>query len=250
MPPQTHHAITLRLVDYSETSQIAVLFSREAGKISAIAKGAKRQTPSTLAKFSGGLELLCLGEAVLIQRPNSELANFIEWHLLDAHWHLRSDLHAYRLALYAADVTHHLLTDHDPHPRTFDALHDLLEQLAHPQQHASVLLDFQWRLIDDLGYRPVLDRDVLTGQPLPADGSTLSFSPSASGLAADVPGENLWRIRRRTAEILLAQQTDHPLPNLTSQDLARANRLLCAYLRYLLDKHLPTMDVLISRHAP
>jgi hypothetical protein len=73
MPTLKDQAVVLRLVDWSETSQIAVLLTREHGKISAVAKGAKRQTPSIASRFSGGLELLCRGEAVYITKSGRDL---------------------------------------------------------------------------------------------------------------------------------------------------------------------------------
>ena len=81
MPSFTDSAICIRKLDWSETSQIVVLITEGHGKVSATAKGAKRQSPSTLAKFSGGIELLTAGEAVLITKPTADLANLIEWDL-------------------------------------------------------------------------------------------------------------------------------------------------------------------------
>lgn len=238
------NAIVLKLMDWSETSQIAVLLTRDHGKLSATAKGAKRQTPSVMAKFSGGLELLSRGEAVLMTKPTRELANLIEWDLADGCWPVRRDLRAFELAMYSVDLAHHLLHDHDPHPRSFGAL---TEYLKHPTDPAA-LLRYQWALIDDCGYRPTIDRDVETGEPLPAALPTLGFSASAGGLVADNGAGDRWRVRRSTVDLLSALQDGAPL-DAPDEGIDRANRLLCAYARTILDKHLPTMGAVLGETA-
>ncbi|MEX0742399.1 MAG: DNA repair protein RecO, partial [Phycisphaeraceae bacterium] len=155
-------AICIRLMDWSETSQIVVLLTEHHGKLAGTAKGAKRRNPSTLERFSGGVELLTRAEAVFIIKPTAELANLIEYDLIDAHWHLRRDIRAFGLGMYAADLVHHLLETGDPHPRTFHALRTFLAELADRERQGEALLRFQWAVIDDLGSKPVLDRNVET----------------------------------------------------------------------------------------
>lgn len=239
-------AICVRLMDWSETSQIVVLLTEHHGKVAATAKGAKRRNPSTLERFSGGVELLTRAEAVLIVKPTTELANLTEYDLLDAHWHLRRDLRAYGLAMYAADLAHHLIQDNTPHPRSFNALRTLLADLAEPHRQPEALLRFQWTLIDDMGYRPVLDHDAETGEPLPARATTLGFSASAGGVAADTGAADRWRVRRQTIDLLREAAAGGALSDTSADALARANRLLCVYVRYLLDKELPTMKAVLG----
>ncbi len=246
MPTVKDQAVCLRLRDWSETSQIAVLLTEAHGRVSVIAKGAKRQTPSTLQRFSGGVELLTRGEAVFITKANVELATLTEWNLLDAHWHLRRDLRAYRLAMYAGDLTTNLLHDHDPHPATFVALRDLLGALADRQAHQAALLTFQWALVTDLGYRPTLDHDVQTGDQLDEQAATLAFNPLSGGVVHDTGGDDRWRVRRQTVLLLRDAAAGRPLDDHPPEALQRANRLLCAYFRALLDRQLPTMDVLLG----
>ncbi len=54
-------AIVLRRLDYSETSQILALFTREYGQVRVIAKGIKR---STRSRFAVGIDLLEVGQVV------------------------------------------------------------------------------------------------------------------------------------------------------------------------------------------
>lgn len=238
-------ALCLRLLDWSETSQIAVLLTENHGKVSAVAKGAKRQTPSTLAKFSGGLELLTAGEAVMIVKRGSELATLTEWDLLDAHWHLRTDLRAYRLGMYAADLVHHIVQDHDPHPRTYRALKGFLSALSERALQPPALLRFQWSVVEDMGLRPVLDRDAATGEVLDETGGALAFSPAAGGVVADTGSRDRWRVRHETVALLrrLAERGEIEADD---GSLSRANKLLCVYFRSILDKQLPTMEVVLG----
>jgi len=202
VPAAKDNAICLRLLDWSETSQIAVLLTEHHGKISAVAKGAKRQQPSVLAKFSGGLELLSAGEAVLILKRHTELNQLTEWDLHDPHWHLRRTLPAYRLAMYAADLLHHVVHDHDPHPGAYQALRTFLAELADPAQRHSSLLRFQWRIVEEMGLRPVLERDAETGGKLDEAGDSLAFSASAGGVVSDTGASDRWRVRRGTVQLL------------------------------------------------
>lgn len=252
MPTLKDDAICLRLVDWSETSQIAVLLTEQHGKVAATAKGAKRQTPSTLAKFSGGLELLNRGEAVFITKRGRELANLIEWDLVEGYWPLRRNLRAYQLAMYAADLVHHLLQDHDAHPRTFHVLAELLGALAEaeatPARREAALLRFQWETILDAGYRPVLDRDVRTGQPLD-ERTPPAFSAAAGGLVAREPTNEQpdapWRVSHATIALLRVLAAGEAVDRFAEDTFRRANRLLCAYVRTVLDRHLTTMDALL-----
>ena len=204
-------AICIRLMEWSETSQITVLLTEHHGRVSATAKGARRQNPSTLQRFSGGVELLTRAEAMLIVKPTAELANLTEYDLIDAHWHLRSNLDAFGLAMYAADVLYHLLHDRDPHPRSYRALRAFLADLADRQQQQHALLRLHWEIIDDMGYRPALDRDVETGEPLHDHAHTHAFSAAAGGTVADTGAPDRWRVRRETVHLLREVAAGKPI---------------------------------------
>jgi DNA repair protein RecO (recombination protein O) len=240
------NAICLRLADWSETSQIVVLLTEAHGKLSATAKGAKRQAPSSLAKFSGGVELGTGGEAVLTVKNPNDLANLIEWDLRQPHWRLRRSLSAYRLGMYALDLTHHLVHDHDPHPQTYAALRDFLGALDEGANDAAALLGFQWSLVVDLGYEPVLDRDAQTDESLDEAAETAAFSAEAGGLVSDTGTADRWRVRMTTVRVLRAVASGEDPSGMDGESLERANRLLCVYFRAILDKQLPTMDYVLE----
>jgi DNA repair protein RecO (recombination protein O) len=242
-------AICIRLLDWSETSQVVALLTQGHGRLRAVAKGSKRTSPSSVQRYSGGIELLTLGQVVAISKPTSELANITEWDLQQPWWHLRQNLAAQHLGLYAADVAHAMLADDDPHPALFTALGDFLAGLIDPARHHASLLLFQWKLLIDTGYRPQLDADVHGGEVLPQRAAYL-FDPRGGGLTLkpDTPTDGdtgPWRVRHQTVE-LLRQADRGDIPDTDTQSLQRANRLLCSYLRCLLDRQLPTMRAVLG----
>ncbi|MBB6429936.1 DNA repair protein RecO [Algisphaera agarilytica] len=256
MPRFKDQAICIRDLDWSESSQVVVLLTETRGKVRGLAKGSKRQSPSSIQRFSGGIELLTAGQVIATSRPSSELASITEWDLQQDHFALRRDLRAQRVAMYAADLCHAMLADLDPHPESFRLLRDLLVALcggdsmraeARTPGVEGALLRFQWGLLADCGYKPELTRDVRRDEEL-ATVKTYTFDPVAGGLTSD-KGIADWRVRSETVEALRAVAEEGELSGFEPATLERANRLLCVYARTILDKELPTMGVVLGGAA-
>lgn len=242
MPTLKDDCVVLRLMDWSETSQIAVLLSRDHGKVSATAKGARRPTPSVMARFSGGLETVTRGEAVWIAKPGRDLANLTEWDLVDGYWAVRHDLRAFDLAMYAVDLAYHMLHDDDPHPATFAALSGFLEKLGRARTpgeapHDRTLLRFQWTVIEDAGFKPSIEAG--------DDRRLMHFSPTAGGLVGAAEA-GTWPVRAKTVAALRAAATGEALDDVDDSAILGANRLLCTYCCAILDRQLPTMSAVLG----
>lgn len=274
MPRFKDQAICIRDLDWSETSQLVVMLTRGHGKVRGLAKGSRRQSPSAIARFSGGINLLNRGEVVATTRRNTQLAAVTEWDLQDDHFHLRRDLAALRLASYGADLCNAMLADEDAHPGTFEALRAFLQALVRGGSevpppggaadasgaHGEALLRFQWAVLSDCGFQPELSRDVEADGPLDALGKAgaYTFDPKLGGFTTrDGVGDSPWRVRASTLgllRLLASGEMAGDLPGagalpgpLPGAGVLRANRLLCSYARALLDQELATMRVVLGR---
>lgn len=241
MPTITDQAIVIRRWDFSETSQTVSLFTRDHGIVRGLAKGAKREK----GDFSGGMDLLTRGEVVAIIKPGRDLATLTAWHLQEIYRALRTNLQANRIGLYMADLIHHMLIDHDPHPRMFEALASALDAMAEPADREAALLTMQWTLLVEAGYTPHLDRDAQTGEAIPATAKTLAFSAAAGGVMSiarhaqtDQPH---WKVRRETVDVLQSISRGESISSIGAETVRRANRLLAAYARELIGSEPPTM---------
>lgn len=218
-----------------------------------LAKGARREK----SPFSGGFEVLTRGQIVAITSPSLELATLTEWDLRRVYWASRRSWDGHLAAVYLVDAARHAVTDADPHPRLFDAMHAALcnmEQTAEPTGILGPLLAGQWALLVETGYRPLLFPlgDETAPRPAPSKGR-LWFDP-ASGAIHDraSPGvastSGYWPIRAETAAAL-ASLNEHALDDLPGviaglggcdkRTLLGANRLLAAYLREMLGREVP-----------
>lgn len=246
MPRLTDNAICIRDLDWSESSQVVVLLTQAHGKVRGLAKGSRRNSPSAIAKFSGGINLLSQGQAIATTKADAQLASITEWDLQDDHYHLRTSLRAQWSAMFAADLINALLADEDPHPGAFDAMQKLLTDFKHDDAIDAALLRFQWALLVDTGYRPELDRDVESGEALPG-ARAYSFDPKLGGLTTrNGMHDEHWRVRSNTVELLRAIANEKSSETFERDTTQRANRLLCTYFRSLIDKQLPTMNFILN----
>ncbi len=170
-------AITIRLTDYSETSQVAALYSREFGRVSVLAKGAKRPRNN----FEGRLDLLCHNAIVFVRKKHTTLHTLTECKLLDRFAGLRADVSRLYGALYAAELVREMTPDEESQPAVFDLLLGSLRSLGGGEDVGLALLLFEVRLLALAGYAPQLAACAGCGAgPLP--GGSVIYSPVVGGV--------------------------------------------------------------------
>jgi len=260
------HAICVRTWDWSETSQTAVLLSRDHGMIHVLAKGSKRDRSA----FSGGLEICTLGQMATIVKPGSDLALLTQWDLLGPMLGMRRCLIAYNAGMLAVDLIPRLIQDHDPHAAVHDSLLRLLvfcdEHGAREDENLEselmgMLAWYLWTVLVAIGAMPIVDHDVLTGDPLtPAD--VYGFSAQLGGITQDpitiqagrqdsssMTIEGVWRIRAQTVEMMNSLGQSPPavrfMEHSKEQNL-RLARLLSAYIRECTGTEIPAMQWLLE----
>src|SRR5690349_4217207 len=180
MPLVSDRCICLRKVEYSETSQILLLFAHEHGLVRVIAKGAHRTTKAGASKFGGGIDLLDLADAVFTHDPERELSTLTEWSLREGHLELRKNLRGIYLAQYAAELVAMLIEEHDPHPDLFDRLEHTVDELATPRAEEAFLA-FELDLLRETGYLAELVSCVSCGRDAAKSDATF-FSPGRGGV--------------------------------------------------------------------
>src|SRR3954470_10270307 len=110
-------AVVLRTTDWSESSRIATLWTREFGKVRALAKGGRRLKSS----FENALDLLTVCSIVLLRKSSGSLDLLTEAQVRERFSPLRHDLQALYGAYYTAELLGDWTEDYDPHPALFDA---------------------------------------------------------------------------------------------------------------------------------
>jgi len=235
MPVVFDDAVCIRVWDWSETSQTVSLFGREIGVVRGLAKGARREK----APFSGGFEVPMRGEAgVIIKHDSESLATLTQWDLRELFLPVRQTLAGFYAGMAIADVVHHAVRDHDPHPGLYDAMVASLRAIA-TAGPTPALLQFLWATLTETGYRPELTTDARRGGLIDLNQDTaLAFSPRLGGFLALQPGERAeelgaWRVRADTLRLLMqVSAAPTAAPGADGQPNAdRAARLLAAYLR-------------------
>src|SRR5262245_11274606 len=170
-------AIVLRTTDWSETSRIATLWTRELGKVRALAKGGRRLRSS----FESALDLLTVCDIVLLRKSAGSLDLLTEAQLARRFGRLRADLSALYAGYYVAELLADWTQDLDPHPALFDEAVSALGELGEAGVALGVrVMRFELVFLSELGYRPALDR--CAGCQQPAAGWPLAFSACAGGL--------------------------------------------------------------------
>jgi DNA repair protein RecO (recombination protein O) len=178
-------ALVVRAVEVGESDVVATLVTEQAGKVSAVARGARKGS----RRMGGALEPIHT-VAVLVDDRGGDLATLKEARIV----RLRSTLTASLDALEAAGVAlrwaRHLFPPRTPEPQGWRVLVDLLDALdgqAGAPAPLQALAHAGLSMLSAVGYGLDLERCVVCGRPCPA-GRPACVDPARGGLVCRACG--------------------------------------------------------------
>jgi DNA repair protein RecO (recombination protein O) len=143
---------------YMETSLIVEAFTRAHGRVSVLARGARRPR-SAMRGVLLSFHPLRLGWS-----GSGELGN-----LISAEWSGAIQPLAGRALMcgfYLNELVLRLLPRDDAHEALFDFYGEALRGLSAGAEQGAVLRSFEKRLLAELGYAPLLEREAASGAPI------------------------------------------------------------------------------------
>lgn len=176
MPLWRTQGIVLRARDLGEHDRLVTLYTRDLGRLTAVARGARR----VRSRFGGALELFTWGDAVGFEREGRDLLWLDHFDIRRSFRRLREDLERIGQGARVVEAVARLTAERDPQPACFMLLLRAFRTLE-TGPPARVHLAFTLRLLDLLGHRPRLDRCAGCGRPLGTAGVT--FDPVHGGAA-------------------------------------------------------------------
>jgi len=166
MPGYEHvyrtEAIVLRRHDLGETDRILTLYTRDRGKVRAVAKGVRK--PSS--KKAGHVELFVRADMLLAEGRTLDVLTQVE--LLDAYLPLREDLMRATYAAHIVEMIDAFTEDADESRPLYQLLRDGLGWVSVTSDLQRTARYYELRLLDLAGYRPELFRCVICETKLEA----------------------------------------------------------------------------------
>lgn len=182
MPQLSCEAILLRAVDFGESDRIAHLLTPEVGRLTVIAKGARR----SVRRFPGTLDVFNHLRISVRRRPRGGLAFLEQAVLLSPHLALRSRPGRYALGSYLLELLDRMAPENGSRPdvaRLFAFALSALRALECAEPDRRLRLLFELRALDALGLRPELRACVRCGS---RPGSSAGFLVADGGVVCSL----------------------------------------------------------------
>jgi DNA repair protein RecO (recombination protein O) len=234
-PAEHADALVLRCVDYGEADRIVTLLTREHGRVSAIARAARKSK----RRFAGSLEgfawisvELSFGRGALAQLASARVTRSFP--------RLLGDLSRLEAAGALLRLARDLVPEHVPDESVYEGVAHMLVALDEPALSAkAVQLAAKVHLLALTGFAPQLAACAVCGKQ-PAEGQTALFDPARGGLVCRACGGGPVKVssnvraylgRALDGEVALAAQADW-----SDAELREAERALSLFVAHVLPK--------------
>jgi DNA repair protein RecO (recombination protein O) len=165
--------IVLRSMDYGEGNKIISLFTAELGKVSVMARGAKK----VKSRYAAVTQVFTYGDFVLFKQKG-QMGTLNSADIIEAHHGLREDLNKSAYSAYLVEMTDRMLGDEEGSAYLFEQLRAGLHAMEENKDMQIIVHLYEMKMFELAGYLPVTNCCVSCG----SDKELLSFSPSMGGV--------------------------------------------------------------------
>ena len=218
--------VIVGVVSFGDNDAIVRCFARNAGRVSAFARGAR----SSRKRFPG-LQAPAFAKATWKSRAGSELMLLTELDIDTRLMNLGQDLRAFGFCGYVAELVERFVPQGAPQPELFDILTATMGALALHGPRAVVLRAFELHLLNVLGVLPDLSLSGVVDDP---GGACTAYDPGRGVLLAHPTAQSVdFSDDARQAAGFLLQGDAVAAVSLSVDDevLRQVSRLFSSWLR-------------------
>jgi len=179
MPLRETEAIVLRTYRLAEADKIASLFTRQMGRLRAVATGARRPK----SRYGAALEPLSHVRAFIFEREHRDLLRMNSAELIESFFDMQRDYRIQLAAQYIAEVAERMIPEREVNERLFRLFLAVLRSLKHSGEVTRPLLYFDYWLLRLAGFLPDLEHCHSCARPLEDQGGY--YGQGAEGLLCE-----------------------------------------------------------------
>jgi DNA repair protein RecO (recombination protein O) len=248
MPYQHTPGVCLRTIDFSETSQVLRFYTREHGKVSCIAKGAKRKKGAFLAPF----DILGVYDLIRIEKRPGTLDILTRAERLRAFPRLAADVARFSAACYAAEFTDEFVPDALVVEGLYEHLVEILERLDAGVPVPDAVFSFEARALQGLGYFPRVRECGVCRKAVTRPEAYFSVHDGGALHPECRPREERWFAVRRASLESIARFGEGEMPKepMKRPLVEEIRQILDAFVRFHLERELKSARFVRSAVAP
>lgn len=236
-------AIVIKRADFGEADRLLTLFSREQGKMKAIAKGARKPQ----SRKTGHVELFMRSTFLFAKGHDLDIITQAE--MVEPYAALRDDLVRTTYASYAVELLDRFTVEHDKHVGLYQLLADALGWFATDEDLLLGARFYELRLLSLTGFQPQLFRCVSCAEAITEQDQF--FSAELGGVlcptcqAADRRAQPLTAVALKVLRFLQTR----PYDAIRQLRLRRSvhtelEQVMHGYLTHILERNLKSVDFL------
>ena len=187
----TTRAIILRRVAYGEADWIVTFFSRDHGRMTGMAKSARK----SIKRFGSGLEPGAIAQVTFTARPKSDLVRLEESSVVVSTTNVMASWERMEAMAKAVKMALAFLKDHHPAADKFDLLEKYLLLVGQTDPQPAMRFSFELKWLRHAGYEPMIAHCVSCGRE---EGGDAGFSFHGGGMVCRDCGQT--------------QRASYPLP--------------------------------------
>ncbi|ODJ72671.1 DNA repair protein RecO [Brochothrix thermosphacta] len=149
--------LIIRVMDYRESDKIIRLYTKEFGKISLVARGAKKSN----SRIAAATQLFTYGEFMFF--GNKGLGTLQQGEVIERFPTIASDIFTTAYGSYCVDLLDKAVEEREPNQALFQLIYQVLESMNAGEDAQVLSQIFEMKMLNTLGHYPELRGCVLTG---------------------------------------------------------------------------------------